>query len=130
MNVKRLEGQQLNYWVAMSMGLKLLPSPPSPGTPHDPASGCWHPSNFHPTTNWSHAGPIVADEWYAIEDILLEWFGPEWPIGNMIIHFPLTWFLRAYVATQFGDEVEDIVPGHRSWSLGRPSLQPNQKAYN
>lgn len=127
MNVKRLEGQQLNYWVAMSMRLKLLVEPPSPRTPHDPDSGHWHPNNFHPATNCSHAGPILSNEWYAIEDILIEWFGLEWPNGNIIIHFPLIWFLRAYVASQFGDEVEDIIPGHGSWSMGSLSLTPIQR---
>jgi hypothetical protein len=119
MNVKRLDGDLLNFWVAKSMGLKLLEATPEPGTPHDPESGFWHPSNFHPASNWSHAGPIVSNEWYVIEDVLLEWFGPEWPLGNMIINFPTSWFMRAYVASQYGDEVEELAA-----TLGSSLLNP------
>lgn len=108
MNVKRLEGDLLNYWVAKSLGLQLLDTAPAPGTPHDAESGFWHPDIFRPANNWSHAGPIVSNEWYGIEDVLLEWFGPEWPQGNMIINFPTIWFMRAFVATQYGDEVEEV----------------------
>ena len=122
MNVKRLEGALLDFWVAKSAGLKLMAEPPQAGSQHDPESDSWHPDTFHPATNWSHAGPIVANEWFVIEDMLNEWFGPEWPVANMIIHFPLTWFMRAYVASQFGDEVEDIVAGHEPWSLSQVDL--------
>lgn len=128
MNVKRLEGPILNYWVAMSMGLKIMAEPPTPGTPHDPLSGNWHPNNFHPATNWSHAGPIVSNEWYSIEDKLIEWFGEEWPNGNMIIHFPLIWFLRAYVATQYGDEVEEVVQRNGSWALGTTKWSDSRRS--
>jgi hypothetical protein len=82
--------------------------PPTPGTRHDPDSGFWHPYTFHPATNWSHAGPIVSNEWYVIEDVLLEWFGPDWCFVKAIMDFPLQWFMRAYVASQFGDQVEDV----------------------
>ena len=117
MNVKRLEGARLDYWVAKSAGLKLMTEAPDAGSPHDPESGSWHPDTFHPATNWSHAGPIVANEWFVIEDILNEWFGPQWPDANMIINFPVAWFMRAYVASQFGDEVEDIVAEQGPWAF-------------
>lgn len=122
MNVKRLDGDLLNFWVAKSLGLKLLEQAPEPGTPHDPESGSWHPDNFHPASNWSHAGPIVANEWYVIEDTLLEWFGPEWPKGNMIINFPTAWFMRAYVASQYGDEVEEVAPVKPGGALSAVNL--------
>ena len=122
MNVKILEGTLLDFWIAKSAGLKLMAEPPAPGVQHDPDTGSWHPDTYHPAANWSHAGPIIANEWFVIEDILLGWFGPEWPVANMIIHFPLTWFMRAYVASQFGDEVEDIVAGHEPWSLSQGDL--------
>lgn len=109
MNVKRLDGLLLNFWVAKSQGLRLLATPPAPGAGHDPDKGCWHPDTFHPSSNWAHAGPIVSNEWYAIEDVLLEWFGPQWPEALMIQHAPAAWFMRAYVASQFGDEVEDTI---------------------
>jgi hypothetical protein len=116
-NVKRLEGALLNFWVAKSAGLNLLTEPPGTGAQHDPESGNWHPSTYHPSADWSHAGPLVANEWYVIEDILIEWFGPGWAGANMIIHFPLTWFMRAYVASQFGDEVEEVVMAQGPWSF-------------
>jgi hypothetical protein len=107
MNVKRLDGALLNFWVAKSGGLKLQPDPPRPGEHYDPESGYWHPLNYHPATDWSQAGPIVSNDWFALEDILIEWFGAEWNHIRGLVQDPLKWFMRAYVASQFGDEVED-----------------------
>ncbi len=109
MNVKKLEKPLLNFWVAKSAGLKRLPQPPQPGEPHDPESGHWHPHNYDPASDWSQAGPIVSNEWYVIEDTLIEWFGPGWTRSKTVVDFPLMWFMRAYVASQFGDQVEDLV---------------------
>jgi hypothetical protein len=108
MNVKRLDGRQLNYWVAKSAGLKLSADPQNPGTPHDPESGVWHPHTYNPANDWSQAGLILSNEWFSIEDALIEWFGPQWPHIPAIADSPLKWFMRAYVATQYGDEVEDL----------------------
>ncbi len=94
--------------MAKSAGLKLLPQAPAAGEKHQPEGGCWHPQSFHPSTDWSHGGPIVSNEWYVIEDVLTEWFGPDWTHAKAIMDFPLPWFMRAYVASQFGDQVEDI----------------------
>lgn len=110
MNVKRLDGRQLNHWVAKSAGLTLSADHQKPGTRHDPDSGVWHPHTYNPANDWSQAGAIVAGEWFAIEDVLLQWFGPQWPHIPAIAENPLKWFMRAYVATQFGDEVEDSSP--------------------
>jgi hypothetical protein len=107
MNVKRLESTALNYWVAKSAGLKLTPSRLEQSEQHDPESGFWHPRTYQPATDWSQGGPIVSNEWFGIEDILVGWFGPEWTQVNAITESPLKWFMRAYVASQFGDEVED-----------------------
>jgi len=110
MNVKRLDGRQLNYWVARSAGLKLSDQTQQPAARHDPESGVWHPHTFNPCSDWSQAGPILTGEWYSIEDALAEWFGPQWPHVPTVVETPLKWFMRAYVATQFGDEVEDSNP--------------------
>ena len=40
----------------------------------------------------------------------MEWFGAQWPHIPAISDNPLKWFMRAYVATQYGDEVEDSMP--------------------
>lgn len=108
MNVKKIDGALLNFWVAKSAGLALLARTPGPTERHDPDSGQWHPANFHPASDWSTAGPIVSNEWYVIEDILTEWFGPNWAYIKAIMDFPLQWFMRAYVASQFGDVLEDM----------------------
>jgi hypothetical protein len=110
MNVKRLDGRQLNYWVARSAGLKLADQSLQPGARHDPESGVWHPHTYNPANDWSQAGPILSGEWYGIEDALTEWFGSQWPQVPTVVEAPLKWFMRAYVATQFGDEVEDAIP--------------------
>ncbi len=110
MNVKRLDGRQLNYWVAQSAGLRLATNHQMPGTPHDPESGVWHPHTYNPANDWSQAGAILSAEWFTIEDALVEWFGAQWPHIPAISDNPLKWFMRAYVATQYGDEVEDSTP--------------------
>jgi Protein of unknown function (DUF2591) len=110
MNVKRLDGRQLNYWVAKSAGLKLSADYQLPGKPHDPDSGVWHPHTYNPANDWSQAGLILSNEWFSIEDALVEWFGLQWPHIPAISENPLKWFMRAYVATQYGDEVEESSP--------------------
>ena len=108
MNVRRLDGRLLNFWVAKSAGLVLSTQASSEQGRHDPESGVWHPHSYNPASDWSHAGAIVAEEWFFIEDKLTEWFGPHWPHTPAIADQPLVWFMRAYVATHFGDEVEDV----------------------
>jgi hypothetical protein len=108
MNVTALEGPLLNFWVAKSEGLELLPVSPAAGKSHDANSGCWHPDNYHPATDWSQGGAIVAREWEALVETLGGWFGARWPFMKVFSDQPLLWFMRAYVASNFGDEVEDI----------------------
>lgn len=126
MNVKRLDGPQLNHWVAKSAGLTLSADHQKPGTRHDPESGVWHPHTYNPANDWSQAGAIVAGEWFAIEDVLLQWFGPQWPHIPAIAENPLKWFMRAYVATQFDDEVEDSSPFAQIPTLPEPTELPLQ----
>jgi hypothetical protein len=109
MNVRRLDGALLSLWVAKAAGLKLSPVEPKADEQHDPDSGYWHPVTYSPDCDWSQAGPIVANEWYGIEDMLVEWFGPQWTQVKDIVDHPLKWFMRAYVATQYGNEVEEII---------------------
>ena len=110
MNVKRIEGRLLNFWVAKSAGLRLSDENPAPGKRHDPDSGLWHPHTYNPANDWSHGGAIVAEEWFFIENMLTEWFGPDWAHVPEIADHPLSWFMRAYVAIHFGNEVEDYRP--------------------
>jgi hypothetical protein len=110
MIVKRIQGSLLDFWVAKSVGLKPVSERHSQAQCHDPESGYWDPRTYRPSSDWSQGGPIVSNEWYVIEDILVDWFGTDWATITAIRNEPLKWFLRAYVVSQFGDEVEDIDP--------------------
>lgn len=127
MKVTRLDGALLDFWVAKSEDLELLPEPPAEGCVLEYGSGFWHPSLFHPSSNWSQGGPIIANEWYNIEDALIDWFGPGWPFIKAIIDDPLKWMLRAYVKTKFGDDVEDDIEHHASPETER-EFQPSAGA--
>ena len=71
----------------------------------------------------------MSTEWYALEDILVEWFGSGWNHVDALAHDPLKWFMRAYVASQFGDEVEDNFRLEISQSpdlMGKNPAHPDQ----
>ena len=72
----------------------------------NPESGL--PEPYQPCIDWSQAGPILADEWYELETMLIEWFGPHWPHLQEFRDNSLVWFMRALVALRFGDEVEEL----------------------
>lgn len=108
MRVSSLDGPALDFWVAKSENLKLSPETLEEGVRHANDSGYWHPGTYHPSSDWSQAGVIIAHEWYSIEDALIEWFGPNWPFIKAITDAPLSWLMRAYVKSKFGDEVEDV----------------------
>lgn len=108
MRVARLDGPLLDFWVAKSENLQLQPNNSENGETQLTETGFWHPDTYHPSRNWAHGGSIVSNEWYEIEGALLEWFGPGWPFIKAIIDEPLKWFMRAYVKTKFGEEVEEI----------------------
>ena len=64
--------------------------------------------------------PFLAGEWYAIEDILADWFHPDWSEVPAFREDPLKWFMRAYVALQYGEMLED---GH-GLSAAMPLQRP------
>ena len=66
MNAKRIEGTLLDFWVAKAASLTLQEQPPALGQKHDLDSGSWHPDTFHPSINWTHGGPLLSSEWFAI----------------------------------------------------------------
>ena len=138
MDVKRLNGRLLNYWVAQSAALALLAGDAHRQQRQPWDSGLWHPHSCNPANDWSHAGPIISAEWLAIDDMLVEWFGVQWSHIPAVADHPLTWFLRAYVATRFGDEVEDLdsaVPPSGGDRVGDedlarpPPAQPRPKSW-
>lgn len=108
MLVAELDGQLLDFWVAKSEGRELLAAVPGDAEKFDP-SACrwWHPDVYRPSSNWAQGGAVIANEWYEIESVLIGWFGGKWPYLKLIVDNPLKWFLRAFVASKFGDEVED-----------------------
>ncbi|NTV71759.1 MAG: DUF2591 family protein [Azonexaceae bacterium] len=108
MRVTSLDGALLDFWVAKSENLKLLPEATEDGLRYVNGSGYWHPDTYHPSIDWSQGGEIISNDWYAIEDALIEWFGPNWPFIKAIMDTPLKWLMRAYVKTKFGDEVEEV----------------------
>jgi hypothetical protein len=114
MNVKRLDGAVLNFWVAKSGGLNLLLESLQLEDGDLHAGADLISQYFNPSANWSHGGPIVANEWYGIEDTLKSWFGLEWNTIDAVEQNALKWFMRAYVASMFGDEVEDVAHGNDS----------------
>lgn len=109
MKVSRLDGVLLDYWVAKSEGLKLLTDQSAEDESRDQGNGFWHPDTYRPSSNWAQGGPIVANEWYDLENVLLEWFGPGWAFVKAITDEPLPWLMRAYVTTKFGEEVEEVI---------------------
>lgn len=107
MHAIRLDGAQLNYWVAKAAGLQLQTQAPKPGERHDADGLLWHPQNFRPALDWTHAARFLLDDWYGLEDCIANWFGPDWSLIPAFQVEPLKWFMRAYVATQFGEILED-----------------------
>lgn len=107
MNVVSMGASMLDFWVAKSLGLSPVHDRRGEHTYSvtNPETGVLEP--YQPTRDWSQAGPIIAAEWYDIETVLIDWLGPHWPHLQDFASNPLLWFMRALVATHFGDEVED-----------------------
>jgi hypothetical protein len=126
MKVTRLDGSLLDFWVAKSEGLKLLLERPQDTDEDVIGNGFWHPEIYRPSSNWIQGGPIVSNEWYELETVLNEWFGLGWPYIKAIKDEPLKWLMRAYVATKFGEVVEEIeeMEFPRSQGSEVPQMQP------
>jgi len=108
MKVKSLQAPQLNYWVAKSLGLNPVADQRGEHTISVANSTTGELESYQPTIDWSQAGPILAAEWYELETMMIEWLGPHWPHVSDFIEDPLVWFMRAFVTTRFGDEVEEL----------------------
>ena len=107
MHAMRLDGAQLDFWVAKAAGLQRAEQAPPPDSRHDTDGSSWHPQNFHPSVDWTHAARFLMDDWYSLEDCIANWFGPDWSLVPAFKVDPLKWFMRAYVATHFGEALED-----------------------
>jgi len=114
MKVNRLEVPVLNFWVAKSQGLGPIVDGRGDGSVSVVNGASGSPEPYQPTTDWSQAGPILADHWYDLETVMLEWLGPSWSHMKEFRENPLLWLMRAFVAVNFGDEVEAWPPDAES----------------
>lgn len=126
MKVSELAGSALDCWVARAEGYRVIPAPCDP-------QGCWvddgaDPFPYHPSSdprvgyeiidrvriatwrganNWRAIHPAAMPSGYSGEDFYIdiaegdgEFFGESLLVAAM----------RAYVASEFGDEVQDVPP--------------------
>lgn len=107
MKVLGLEAPLLNYWVAKSQGLQPVADGRGEGSISVMNVDAGKIEPYQPSIDWSQAGPILADQWYELESVMIEWLGPFWPHLKIFRDDPLVWFMRAFVALRFGQEVED-----------------------
>lgn len=107
MKVSDLNAPELNFWVAKSAGLQPTIDLRGENTVSVVNSLTGKVEPYQPSFDWSQAGPLLAKEWYDIETTLMDWFGPHWAHMKDFREDALTWFVRAYVAVRFGEEVED-----------------------
>ncbi|RFO97144.1 hypothetical protein DIC66_08345 [Rhodoferax lacus] len=110
MHATRLQGERLDAWVAKAAGLQRQTLVPQPGERYDADGPSWHPDTFHPSVDWTHAARFLMDDWYNLEDCIANWFGPDWSLVPAFKAEPLAWFMRAFVATHFGEVLEDSAP--------------------
>jgi hypothetical protein len=131
MRASELIGGPLDYWVARARGIKpenvriavLIPGSGAvpccqvlTGFEDDPGSFAFRPSR--PSTNWDHAGPIIARERITFQlrrsgyDAILPAIdascpgeGHTWPMYG---ETHLIAAMRAYVASKYGEEVPDL----------------------
>jgi hypothetical protein len=124
MKVFDLTDTQLDYWVARCE--KLLNGHEQLFPNERPVKGLWLRGQLYsPSTNWALGGPLIEREQISIRHIpcpimgqiiaaSIEYIpasptdparmGAGWWAGDT----PLIAAMRAYVASKFGDEVEDI----------------------
>jgi hypothetical protein len=103
MKTSELTGAQLDYWVAKAEG--------KTPTVDDQM-------RFMPASDWSQGGPIIERERIGLAFGKAEWFAegndPPTDYKRRVYKAstPLVAAMRAYVASKFGDEVDE-------WSTGR-----------
>lgn len=110
MKVSELEGSDLDYWVAKAEGLAL----PSNAKPDDLLFSSLHGGIYHPSTNWLQGGPLIERERIKLLPAF-DWSGNEngwnafvrWQEDGRNGPTPLIAAMRAFVASKFGEEVDD-----------------------
>lgn len=124
MKVSELEGVLLDYWVAKAEGLEMKPDNATIYRPKEYRgagvclySGAIVGTDYSPSTDWAVGGPIIEKN-----DWLLPGISPPHVVhlGEYIAHTsarfqhfgntPLVAAMRAYVANEYGREVDDPSP--------------------
>lgn len=121
-SVTELEDHVLAAWVGLLQGI-YVEIIAVHGQPKDKRAFCFrghivngHWCEYHPFNSWLDAAHVFEDNVGAIVEKLRDWFGLNWPaVISERIHLEegdserqhLRWFMRAYVASQCGDEVDD-----------------------
>ncbi len=61
-----------------------------------------------PSQDWAQGGYVIERSYNAIIHQLWMWLGNDWPkkINAVVPSDVLVWYMRAYVASKLGDEVE------------------------
>lgn len=115
MKVAELEGVLLDYWVARAEGRPdiALDDDVGPVVRRDSlneSAGDW----FEPSSNWAQGGPIIDRERMSLEcdgvNFAGEWRACMPDASRGYGETPLVAAMRAYVASKFGDTVEDSQP--------------------
>lgn len=101
--VSELTGAKLDYWVAKADEKTLMPD----------GDGGWFTKDgfeYSPSTEWDDGGPIIEREKIKVEPQRLSdrWQAEKWgPYALALGKTPLIAAMRCYVASKFGDEVDD-----------------------
>ena len=103
MKTNKLEGADLDHWVARSLGI-ISDGPPYYKADHD-NNRPWSPS-----TSWTQGGPLVERERIMLKPGQDEWVA-DWirhdRVAVGIGPTPLIAAMRCFVASKFGEEVQD-----------------------
>lgn len=101
MKTSELAGALLDYWVAEAEGMLRMIS----GGIEDKLGG------YSPSTKWAQGGPIIEREHFYIEwDADGYWIARHPESITYRAESPLVAAMRAFVASRFGSEVNEVKP--------------------
>jgi hypothetical protein len=108
MKVSELSGALLDYWVAKAEGF-LLSCDWNQGEYILIGTGEGDLERFSPSTDWTVGGPIIERERIGIMPVGVEWkaWAPLDMDATAVADELLIAAMRAFVASKFGNEVQD-----------------------
>jgi hypothetical protein len=110
MKVDELEGKQLAYWVARSLGFTNADVVPSDLCGWEHIEGEGFRKEWEPHEDWAQGGPIIDREIQELSHICKgRWCASNWNNNASFGPTPLIAAMRAYISSKFGDEVPDQV---------------------